>query len=199
MIARELRKRGYNTIFAAGKNVSQIIKNEGFPCRVIPELSAKENLKKAKKITPNFYSTPLIKTFIHSELDIYKKEKPDLIISDMRITARISSKIAKIPHVTINNANLTKYYNFSKAKFPIPIFFLNEFIPKRFLAPIKKDWMQKKVLGKIGSTLIDTVLVRQLLKFNIAIRNYKLKPIKSFYDLLIGDLTLICDTSFSDL
>lgn len=196
MLARELKKRGHEVVFASGKMVSPIIKKEGFINFTIPEVPFKKNLKKLRRLDSNFYTTSLIKEFIKAELNLYKRIKPDLVISDTRVTTRISTKIAKIPLVTINNANVTKYYDYKKARFPIPIFFLNEFVPSTLLYPLERKWMQKEVLSRVGPPIVEALLVRQLMKFNLAMQSYDLAPIKSLYNLLKGDLTLIVDVPF---
>lgn len=196
VVAQELKKRGYEIVFASGRTVSKIIKAEGFEHYLIPEISPKESLDKTRKLKPNFYSLVKIKQFVNAEIKLYKKVKPDVVISDTRLTTKVSTKIAKIPLITINNANVTKYYDYSKARFPIPIFFLNEFIPSTVLYPLKKEWFQKEVLSRVGPPIVEAFLVRQLLKFNIVIQQHDLTPIKSLYDMLMGDLTLIADAPF---
>lgn len=196
MLARELKKRGHEIVFASGEMVAPIIKNEGFIYLSLPEVAYKQNLKKLRRLNTNFYTSSLIKKFVTAELNLYKKIKPDLVVADTRITAKISSKIAKIPLVTINNANVTKYYDYSRARFPIPIFFLNEFVPSTLLYPLEREWMQKKVLSRVGPPIAEALLVRQLMKFNLVMQQYDLAPIKSLFNLLKGDLTLIVDVPF---
>src|SRR4030042_417651 len=195
VLAHELKKRGHKIVFASGKCVRQIIINEGYKHITIPEFSPKD-VDKAKKLKPNFYSLGKIRQFVNAELQLYKRTQPDIVISDTRLTTKISTKIAKIPLVTINNANVTRYYDFSRARFPIPIFFLNEFIPYTLLHPLEKEWVQKKVLSRVCPPIVEAFLVRQLMKFNIIIQHYDLSPIRSLYNMLMGDLTLIADAPF---
>ncbi|MFA9421939.1 MAG: glycosyltransferase [Sedimentibacter sp.] len=50
------------------------------------------------------YDKELLQNYINSELKLMKEYKPDLIVGDMRISLGISSKIAKIPYINIQNA-----------------------------------------------------------------------------------------------
>jgi len=196
MLAREWRRRGHEIFFAAGKAVSPLIEKEGIINFTLPEIPPKENIKRIRRLKPNFYTKAVIKKFLNAELKLYKKIKPDLVIADTRVTAKISTKIAKIPLITINNTNATKYYDFTRARFPIPIFFLNEFIHSTLLYPLEKEWMQKKVLSRVGPPIVEAFLVRQLMTFNLVMQQYDLGPIKSLYSLLKGDLTLLADVPF---
>src|SRR3989344_4640166 len=196
MLARELRRRGHEIFFAAGKAVSPLIEKEGIINFTLPEIPPKENIKRIRRLKPNFYTKAVIKKFLNAELKLYKKIKPDLVIADTRVTAKISTKIAKIPLITINNTNATKYYDFTRASFPIPIFFLNEFIHSTLLYPLEKEWMQKKVLSRVGPPIVEAFLVRQLMTFNLVMQQYDLGPIKSLYSLLKGDQTLLADVPF---
>ncbi len=195
VVAKELQKRGNSVVFGASKESSQILKKEKLSFRILPELT-RQSLEDIKKLRLNLYSTKNIEDFVKSEITLIRAEKPDLVVSDTRPTAKISSKITSVPLVTINNANLSTFYDYSNASFPLPTFFLSEFLPVRVISQFEKKWMQKNVLSKVGPTLIEAFFIKQLLKFNIVLRKFRQAPIKSLYSLFRGDLTLICDAPF---
>lgn len=195
VVAKELEKRGHKIVFGVGKQAANIVNKEGIRYTLMPELD-KKVVDQTKRLKTDYFSVKAINKFVTRELDMYKKEKPDLVISDTRITAWISTKMAGIPHVTINNANVTKYYNYRLARFPIPTFFLSEFLPIVLLKQLEKEWMQKNILSKVGPTLVEAKLIKQLVKFNYVLQKYNLSPIRSLTTLLQGDLNLISDASF---
>lgn len=195
MIARELAKDNHEIIFSSTSDTKEILKKEGFKSFFLPELD-RGSLEKAQKLNTNFYSIKNIQKLVKAELDLYDSEKPDLIVSDLRATAKISSKIAGIPHVTVNNANVTKYYDYSLAKFPLPIFSLSRYLPNYIVTQLDKEWVNQKVVSKVGPALVKTFLMEQLIKFNFVMTKNTLKPLKSLYEFYEGDLTLITDAEF---
>lgn len=195
VLAKELEKKGYDVIFGAGGQAPQILERENLPYRPLPELSRKI-LTKVRKANPVIYTLGTIEKFVWAELKLYEQESPDLVIADTRVTTKISTKIAGIPLVTLNNANVTKFYDYSRAGFPIPSQFMGRFLPQKILKNLEREWVQKNVLSKIGIRLIETILLKELLKFNIVLLKNNRKPLKSLYELFTGDLTLLCDAPF---
>lgn len=195
MIAKELRKRGHDVVFGIGRECHDIVAREKFRYAIVPELP-NSAVNKARKLNTSFYSVKIIEKFIKAELELYKKEKPDIVISDTRTTAKLSTKIANIPLITINNANVTKYYDFSNASFPFPSFFLSQYINPKYLSLFEKPWVNKKILSKLAPYIAEIMLFNELLKFNKVALKFGQKPITSFYHLALGDLTLLLDVDF---
>lgn len=195
VLAKELKKRGYEVVFGAGGQAPEVIKRESLPYRLLPELPRKA-LTKARKADPVIYTLGTIERFVEAELKLYEQEAPDLVIADARATAKISTRIAKLPLVTLNNVNVTKFYDYSRAGFPIPSQFMGRFIPQKIIKSLEWEWVQKNVLSKIGTRLVETILLKELLKFNIVLLKNNRRPLKSLYELFMGDLTLLCDAPF---
>jgi UDP:flavonoid glycosyltransferase YjiC (YdhE family) len=195
MVAKELSKLKHEIVFSAGPLTKTLLKSENIRYEILPEIS-KEALTKLQNLKTNFYSVNTIEHFVDSELELYNRLQPDAVVSDLRATVKISTKIAKIPHITVNNANVTKYYDYSQAKFPVPTFFLSEFIPAYLVQQLERKWINHNIVSRLGPPLVNTLLAEQFVKFNFVLGKHRKKPIRSFYDFLEGDLSLISDASF---
>jgi UDP:flavonoid glycosyltransferase YjiC (YdhE family) len=195
VIASEMKARGYNVVFGAGEEVVDLLKSEGFVVHKLPELP-RTHLAKATQLSSAYFTRQKIASFVEAELALYKKISPDLVVSDLRPSAKLSTKIAKIPYVTVNNANLTKYYDFKIARFPFPTFFLTVFLPEKVLIVIEKEKIHQRVLATVGPRIIEIALLKELMKFNLILHKYSQRPARSLFSILRGDVSLITDAPF---
>jgi UDP:flavonoid glycosyltransferase YjiC (YdhE family) len=176
-IAIELRSRGHDVVFACEFDDSGIIKDNNFRKYYVKEYDKHEF---RKNVLPKLkFNEKMLKEMINSDLDIYKKIKPDLIISDFRLSAQISAEIARIKIVTVLNIYST-HFSGQKQTFA-PDFFLRKFFRNidrfAFLMPLVK-----KVLF-IKSNKI----------FNKIRDEYGIIRKKDYLQQLEGDKVFICD------
>lgn len=191
MIARELRKNNVRVLFGAGSDAIPLLKKENFDYLELPEFPKSIYNKKLKHNNLFVYSREIIEKFVLAELDCYNKVKPDAVVYDMRVTARISAEIAGIPVVSITNINLTPYYDFSKVKFTVNTL-LEKYIPENMLGLINRKYGIEFV-RRLGPIVFQAVLIMEMIKLSpILIKlGYKIK--KDPYQLILGDLTLLSD------
>jgi len=171
LIAQELQRRGAEIAFAFKEN-NQILKHyqfQFFPVSdaVITDFSS--NVFAA-------YTPSLIEQCVKDELKIIETFKPDAIIGDFRLTAAISSKLAKIPYISVVNGYMTDYFD-----------------PVDVMIPKDTRPFDHKV-ASVASKAIQRVQKRTLAApFREVAQKYGLKKLVSLYDFLTGDLTLIAD------
>lgn len=191
MVAKELTKRGVEVVFGIGSEGIEIVKKEKLPYFPLPEFDRSAYDKKVKNNNPFIYSKKLIEKFILSELNLYKDLKPDIVVFDTRVTAKVSAQIAKIPSVSLQNADATAYYDFSKIK--VPVFtLLTKYLPKRISSLLNKDY-SNKLLQHIGPRVLPSIMVLEMLKFSPTLLRFGYRFNKDPYQLLSGDLTLLLD------
>ena len=191
MIANELRKKRVNVVFGAGSDAIPLLKREDFQFETIPEFSREIIKNKVNKNNPFFFTRKIIETFVEAELELYKKVKPDLIVFDLRPSARISAEIAGIKKVSICNANFTPYYDFTKIRFPASTF-LVKFLSSRMFVLINRKYGQK-FLNKVGPKILQAILMIETIRMTPSLIRFGYKLKKDPYQFFLGDITLMTD------
>lgn len=171
LIAQELQRRGAEIAFAFKEN-NQILKHYNF--QFFPVSDA---------VVTNFssnvfaaYTPALIEQCVKDELKAIEAFKPDAIVGDFRLTAAISSKVAKIPYISVVNGYMTDYFD-----------------PVDVMIPKDTRPFDHKV-ASVASKAIQRVQKRTLAaSFREVAQKYGLKKLVSLYDFLTGDLNLIAD------
>lgn len=111
MIAKELKGRGHTVIFATdndSKN-NHFIKASGFERTHLFEPDGKTLFDNIRKGKLKFISHDVIEFMIDKDCQLFRKIKPDLILSDGRFTAAISAQRCKIKHAAVTNASSSEY------------------------------------------------------------------------------------------
>ena len=191
MIARELRKRGVDVVFGAGGDAAVLLNREHLSFFPLPEFKRAVYEKKVKNNNFFIYSRKTIENFVRAELELYDKVKPDLIVFDTRITAKISSQIAKIPVISVNNVDVTRYYDYSKTKFPATTS-LEKFLPPKILALLDKKYGQK-LLRFIGPKVMQAVFLVMIIRYSRPLLQLGYKFSRDPYQIFTGDLTILAD------
>ena len=108
-IAQGLRRRGHEIIFAGESSKTRYIRQEGFTVLPLhepdPELLY-GNIRSGKLC---FVSDAEIERMIEADLALYREVKPDLVLSDGRFSAPLSTHIAGLKHAAIVNVSSTEY------------------------------------------------------------------------------------------
>lgn len=183
-IAQELRRRGHELIFAGESNKTNYIRQEGFTVLPLhepdPELLY-GNIRSGKLC---FVSDAEIECMIEADLALYRELKPDLVLSDGRFSAPLSTHIAGLKHAAIVNVSSTEY----RALPYIPFF---EQIPPRL---IKRDSTLWRSLDSFNLRLEMLVFDNVMSIFKRLSRKHGLKTSITATNCLAGkDLTLLSD------
>jgi MGT family glycosyltransferase len=153
-------------------------KEEGFPILPIKTLPPERMLAIARKGRTNWYNYDLIKRLVGEELTMFDKIKPDIVLSDFRLSLHTSCELANIPLVAILNASWT---NYSSVRIKAPEHHgLTKIFGKRLAT----------VFAPLAKHLILIIDARPIKKF----RHEKgLNPRKNIFDFWRGDFNLIVD------
>ncbi|RKH56304.1 glycosyltransferase [Corallococcus aberystwythensis] len=109
VVAKKLIRDGHQVLFATGPAHMQLARSEGFdPIELfcVPPEFAYEQIRKGSHI----FSFKTLKAYVDSDLAVLQEAKPDLIISDMRLSLNISSAMAKVEYRAIVSGYTTNYY-----------------------------------------------------------------------------------------
>lgn len=108
-ISKQISSKRWKFYFGGNSNKIKFIKEEGFEVHSVyePDPELLFNNIRNKKI--KFIANDILNRMIESDLKIFQKIKPDLVITDGRFSAMMSTQIAGIKHIAIVNASSTAY------------------------------------------------------------------------------------------
>ena len=139
------------------------------------------NIRKGKL---RFLSDSEIERMIEADIALYKEVKPDLVLTDGRFTAPISTHITGLRHAAIVNVSSTEY-----RALPYILFF--EWIPQGLIGRDTGVW---KMLDSLNLKLEMFVFDNVMNIFKKLSRKYGLKKTVTATNCLAGkDITLLAD------
>jgi UDP:flavonoid glycosyltransferase YjiC (YdhE family) len=141
-ICKALRSDGCEILVASSGRYLKLFENEGFKCISTPSLEEAVALPVLRKGRLNVWNKKKFQKALQSDLQIAAGFKPELILSDFRLTAKTVCEKLKIPFISILNASWTQHYR-------VPLrapenFIITRLFGKRlttFLIPLLKNWM----------------------------------------------------------
>ena len=109
-IAKLLRQRGHEAIFAGHGKYLETAGRDGFSTRELPYITVEQVVRavRSQKLW-ELYREPELKTFIEAELGLYEEIRPDLVLLDNRPTARTSAEKAGLRNVAVLNVHMSNY------------------------------------------------------------------------------------------
>ncbi len=111
-IAKCLNKVGFNILFAGfntNKSKISFIENEGFQCLPLFEPDPDILFNNIRKGNLNFVENNTVLRMVQQDINLFKDVKPDLVLTDGRFSAMISTQICNVPHAAVVNASSTEY------------------------------------------------------------------------------------------
>lgn len=181
-IGKHLKSLGYNVIVAGEGRYMNLAKQNGLESVNLVEIPIDTYRKKTDSADLTYQTEEEIEMFIECELALYKRFSIDLVISTLRFTAPISTKIAKIKHIALTYAILTNYYS------------LGISIPEtHFLYKFKGIPILYGLLNSIANSIYYYFMKGWAKPYNnVSIRHglEKRKNLLSYYE---GDITWIYD------
>jgi len=112
-IGKHLKSLGYNVIVAGEGRYINLAKQNGLKSVNLVEIPIDTYRKKTDSAELTYQTEEEIELFIESEIALYKKLSIDLVISTLRLTAPISTKLTNIPHISLTYAILSNHYALS--------------------------------------------------------------------------------------
>ncbi|MEA3416269.1 MAG: glycosyltransferase [Thermodesulfobacteriota bacterium] len=184
LVAKELRDRGHEVVFAGESPKTAFIRQEGFNVLHLHEPDPDELFGNIRKGKLRFISDAEIERMIEADFSLYSEVKPDIVLTDGRFTAPISTHIAGLRHVAIVNVSSTEY----RALPYIPFF---QWIPEWLIKRDKGLW---KILDLLNLKLEMFVFDNVMNIFKKLSKRYSLKKTVTATNCLTGkDITLLAD------
>lgn len=107
-LARVLDQSQYEISFASAPWYKEIVEKAGFTYHPLLSMTREEFVKRLANGEP-LYNTRRLNEYITAEMQLIDQVRPDLIISDFRISLSVSAVKKNIPFGTINNAYWSPY------------------------------------------------------------------------------------------
>ena len=183
MIAAELHKRGIDVVFAGGSHGS-FVKDRGFEMVPVYEPDPALLFRNIRKGNLRFVPDDVIERMIEGDLRLYEEVRPDLVLSDGRFTAPISTHMAGLKHAAIVNVSSTEY----RANPYVPFF---DRVPEFLVPRGTKVW---RGMERFNLALEMAVFDRAMAVFSRLSRKLGMKKLITATNCLTGkDLTLLPD------
>lgn len=109
-IAKVLRERGHDILFAGHGKYLQVATWDGFATQELPYISVAQVVSaiRSQKLWQLYPETQL-RSFIEAELGLIETFRPDVILLDNRITARTSAEKAGIRTAAVLNVHMSNH------------------------------------------------------------------------------------------
>jgi UDP:flavonoid glycosyltransferase YjiC (YdhE family) len=179
-IAKVLRNRGAEMIFAGYGKYLEVAAKAGFETVELPYISEKQLVEATRsQRLDKLFKEEQIAGFIEAELALYKRLHPDLVIIDNRPSAVTSAELMGIKTIGIINVHMSQYKE-------IPFYSFRNVTRLGAKEPFK---YLDRIENVIEGFLIDNLVMRDIGKLR---RRYGLKKKHGFANEE-GDLNLFPD------
>lgn len=184
-VAKELRRQGYEIVFACGGPHRDFIRAEGFR---VEEIATREpgpfyaRMRRARVA----FDADTVARYVRAEIRLLHRVRPVLVIGDFRNTLRISTELLGIPYAAILNGHWVCGYSGRRR------------CPGFSAAP---RLLGQRLATKLFLRVEPFVLRKHAEPFNACRRAVGLAPVENVLDLMCSaDLNLIADLpSFSPI
>jgi len=186
VVGRALKKRGHEVIFAGLPKYLQdpsVVFPGEFGYYPLPDFTTDEAMESLRSMKRH-YTRETIVSHIEEELKMFEELKPELVVSDFRLTMYISARVAKVPLASFLNARwLGPHFHgayHAPDTHPVPL------AMKRMFGTRLADALWIRVLNLIQRY--------KLSPYYYASKKYHLEKKSLIPDLVEGDYNLILDT-----
>lgn len=108
-IAKFLSEYGCRIVFGGESTKTKFIKDEGFEVEALFEPDPDILYGNIRDRTIKFVDDKILDKMIREDIQLFNKVKPDVVLSDGRFSAMVSTQMAGIKHIGIVNASSTAY------------------------------------------------------------------------------------------
>lgn len=177
VLANSLNSNRNKIFFATGKKYAYLVKKSGHNLYQIPSISPTLFLERVAKGKP-IYTRKELKLSIETDLELFSKLSPDVVVGDFRISLGISTRLAKIRYISLANAYWSPY---STLSLPLPEHPIINFCGEKIA----------KILFKMLSSFI---LKHHCTPFNSLCKTYGIPKLKTLNEIYTwGNWTLYLD------
>jgi MGT family glycosyltransferase len=171
---------GHRVVFCGSGPYMHIPADAGFEVRPVYTVDRDMTMKLARRAglcSLSWWRRECARS-VESDLAVIDELRPDLIVGDMHWSLCTSARVAAVPYVAVTNAAWTRHYS----------------------EPIEPPTghMLTRVLGErlcraVFPVVKDSLIWYYSLGYSELRRRHDLPPVRSLYDLIEGDVTLLAD------
>jgi UDP:flavonoid glycosyltransferase YjiC (YdhE family)/glycosyltransferase involved in cell wall biosynthesis len=103
LLAEHLHREGYDVCFARDPRYSKLVSENGFRVVDLDSLPSTVVLKRLERQEP-IYDVDTLDRYVQADLRILRDFKPDVVVGDQRHSLTISSRLARVPYISIADA-----------------------------------------------------------------------------------------------
>lgn len=182
-IGNELKADGHEVFFAYGGILGNIIEEAGFINENVPEHPPEFYMDPKSMNVGNWHDVDSLERFVDGDLRAVEKYKPDMIINDTRITARMSALLSNLPIAQLIETDFTPYSAIKLKTF-------HAFQPPLYSKLKAVEWFSDNVMMPAMWKLGLKVWVKEYNKFGA---KRGLKKFKTLNEVMAGDIYLLPD------
>jgi UDP:flavonoid glycosyltransferase YjiC (YdhE family) len=108
-LAEELRQRGHEVVFAGGGKELKWAEKKGFGVVQTEELPHEVLFGRIRARRLRFIEEDELARLVEADLAVFAEVKPDLVLTDGRISARLSTRRAELKHAALVNVSSTRH------------------------------------------------------------------------------------------
>jgi len=178
-VAKVLRARGHEVVFASDGEYMRLPREEGFPVLPARTLDPDHVLRCSRRGRADWWDLAEIERMVEDELRVFDEVRPDLVLGDFRLTLSSSCERFGVPYAAILNASWTNHFD----------------------APLRapEHLAVTRLLGRRLTTRLLPIVKATILWLDARpFRRYRarqgLSPRTNIWDVWRGDLNLVVDT-----
>ncbi|WP_428387128.1 glycosyltransferase [Mucisphaera sp.] len=104
LLAKELRIRGHQVLFATGPKYASWVRDRGFQPVVVATSDPHGLYERLRQLKPMYLADELRES-VRDDLDLIREFQPDLVLGDCRNSLRIATEITRTRYAAITNGN----------------------------------------------------------------------------------------------
>lgn len=175
LIADALRQSGHSVAFAYGGPHGDVITALGYPWLPIADITLGERGVFERAVLEH-YTPDVIERCMQSELAAFEAFRPQVVVTDFRPTAPISTALAGVPHLAVLNAYATEAFDAARL------------LAEPAASPLRYRLTQQAIHG-----FVRWQARRFASDLNRAARRFGVSGRRTLYGYLGGEVNLLAD------
>ncbi len=177
-IAKHLRRMGHKVVFAGEGYYMNLPRAERFEVLPAKTKDSSRVLNCARSGRVNWYDREIIEDLVGAETELINEQKPDLVLTDFRLTLSTTCELLQVPLAVTINAAWTNYYS-AVHRAPEHIRF------GRLFGRRMPFWVVDKIK--------QYIITEDSKPFRAFRESRGLKPNNNIWDVWEGDINLLTD------
>jgi UDP:flavonoid glycosyltransferase YjiC (YdhE family) len=124
--AKAAAARGWSVTLACNPRYNRFLGSVEGKVEPIASIEPRQFLESLRRGS-RLYSSATLEAYVREELELFERDRPNLVVGDFRLSLSVSARLARIPYATITNAFWSPDYD--PPSWPIPQLALTRFLP----------------------------------------------------------------------